>query len=167
MSTVLPRINCDDGYFISTDRSKLDIPQIHQWLSNDTYWARGRLLDVVALSIANSLPFGVYFQQAEQSVPEQVGFARAVTDYCLDFTRPYLILGTFAWIADFYISRPHRNRGLSHFLLDAIDKALRSELRVKRVILVTSDADKLYKKHGFETFTELEGGQKWMMLPVL
>jgi hypothetical protein len=44
-------------YILSTDRDKFDVVKIHQWLSTDTYWATGRCLEVVKVSIANSLPF--------------------------------------------------------------------------------------------------------------
>ena len=67
----------NDGlYYISTDRSKLDIPKIHEWMSTDCYWAIGRSFDTVSGSIEHSLPFGVYTSHSAQ-----IGFARVVTDY--------------------------------------------------------------------------------------
>jgi hypothetical protein len=62
-------------YTISTDRSRLNIGLIHDYLSNQTYWATGRAREVVERSIENSMPFGIY--QGD----EQVGFARILTDY--------------------------------------------------------------------------------------
>jgi len=47
-------------YLISTDRSRLNIELIHNFLSKTTYWAVGRARDVVQRSIKNSLSFGVY-----------------------------------------------------------------------------------------------------------
>src|ERR1051325_3929293 len=70
------------GYTISIDRSRLNLDLIHNYLSNESYWATGRAREVVERSIDNSLPFGIY--QGD----EQVGFARVVTDYA-----------TFAWVA--------------------------------------------------------------------
>ena len=74
------------GYVISTDRSRLNIDLIHDFLSKTSYWAIGRARDVVERSIYNSLSFGVYKGN------DQVGFARVVTDY-----------ETFAWIADVFV----------------------------------------------------------------
>ena len=45
-----------DEYLISTDRSRLNIELIHDYLSNTAYWATGRSREVVATSIENSLP---------------------------------------------------------------------------------------------------------------
>ena len=73
-------------YTISTDRSRLDIVLIHDFISNHSYWGTGRAREVVQRSIENSMAFGIY--QGEQ----QVGFARIVTDYA-----------TFAWVADVFI----------------------------------------------------------------
>src|SRR5882672_10009089 len=47
-------------YQISTDRSRLNLELIHDFLSHNTYWATGRSLEVVQRSIENSLPFGIY-----------------------------------------------------------------------------------------------------------
>lgn len=77
-------------YLISTKRDKLDIGLIHNFLSNESYWGRGRSFELVRKSIENSLPFGVYYQDT------MVGFARIVTDYA-----------TFAWIADVFILPEH------------------------------------------------------------
>jgi hypothetical protein len=46
-------------YQISTDRSRLNVDLIHNFLSNTSYWAAGRSREVVQRSIENSLPFGI------------------------------------------------------------------------------------------------------------
>jgi hypothetical protein len=79
-------------YTISTDRSKLNISIIHNYISNESYWGKGRSLEVVKKSIENSLPFGVYYKN------EMIGFARVLTDYA-----------TFAWVADVFILTKHRS----------------------------------------------------------
>ena len=71
-----------DGYILSTDASKLNIPLIHEWLSVHCHWAIGRSFEKVKGSIENSLPFGVYIRLPQGDGPEQVAFARVVTDYC-------------------------------------------------------------------------------------
>ena len=42
-------------YQISTDRSRLNLDLIHDFLSHKAYWATGRSLEVVERSIENSL----------------------------------------------------------------------------------------------------------------
>ena len=49
-----------DGYEISTDRSKLDIPFIHQYLSTASYWAQHIPIELVKKSIEGSVCFGLY-----------------------------------------------------------------------------------------------------------
>jgi len=92
-----------DDYEISTDPTRLDLDLIHNYLANESYWATGRAREVVARSIENSLPFGIY------RGAEQVGFARIVTDYA-----------TFAWVADVFVLPEHRGRGLSKWLMKVI-----------------------------------------------
>ena len=44
---------------ISTDRSRLDVELIYNFLSMTSYWAKGRSRALVEKSIENSLCFGV------------------------------------------------------------------------------------------------------------
>src|SRR3712207_4284091 len=90
-------------YAISTERSRLDLGAIHRYISEDSYWGKGRSLDVVRRAVENSLPFGIYKGE------ELVGFARVVTDYA-----------TFAWLADVFVLEAHRGRGLSKWLMEVI-----------------------------------------------
>ena len=57
----------EGDYQISTDKKRLDIPAIHDFLVN-AYWSKGRSLDVVRQSVEHSLCFGLYHQQG------QIGF---------------------------------------------------------------------------------------------
>jgi GNAT superfamily N-acetyltransferase len=92
-----------DEYEISTDQARLDFVMIHEYLSREAYWAKGRSMEVVKRSIANSFSFGIYKEG------KQVGFARVVTDYA-----------TFAWIADVFVLPPYRGQGLSKWLMELI-----------------------------------------------
>lgn len=133
-----------DGYVISTDRSRLNIDLIHDFLSNTTYWAVGRKRDVVERSIDNSLAFGVYKGN------DQVGFARVVTDYA-----------TFAWIADVFVLPEHRGQGLSKWLMDVM--LSHSQLQgFRRWVLATKDAHALYERFGF---IPLHRPERWMERP--
>jgi hypothetical protein len=45
---------------VSNDKSSLNIPLIHQFLSQESTWAKGIPLTTVQTSIAHSLCFGLY-----------------------------------------------------------------------------------------------------------
>jgi hypothetical protein len=94
ISTAL-EISRDDGYLLSTDRTKLDLNIICEWISTDCYWAIGRSHEVICGSIEHSLPFGLYTLESGSSSGDilsnsrendswkQIAFARVVTDYCI------------------------------------------------------------------------------------
>ena len=125
-------------YTISTDNSRLNIPLIHRYLSESSYWATERPLDVVERSIENSLCFGIYKDQ------EQVGFARVITDYA-----------TFAWLADVFVLENHRGHGLGKWLMDVI--IAHPDLQgFRRWVLATKDAHEL-RLHGIETSGTFHG----------
>lgn len=133
-----------DGYLISTDRSRLNIDLIHDFLSKTSYWAIDRARDVVKRSIDNSLSFGVYKGN------NQVGFARVVTDYA-----------TFGWIADVFVLPEHRGHGLSKWLMDVM--LSHSQLQgFRRWVLATKDAQSLYERFGF---ISLHRPERWMERP--
>ena len=128
-------------YIISTDRSRLDLNVIHNYLSNSSYWATGRSLETIKRSIENSLTFGLYKNE------RQIGFARIVTDYA-----------TFAWVADVFVLDSFRGQGLGTWLMEVI--LSHPELQgFRRWTLSTKDAHELYRKFGF---TELKRPERWM-----
>jgi len=126
------RIRRDDRYEIDTDRERLNVPRVHEWLTNDAYWALGRHPSVTEKAIAGSLCFGVY-----HPMTYQVGFARAVTDGA-----------TFAWLCDVYIARASRGLGLGTWLARTAHDHL-TELGLPRIVLATADAHEIYAKAGF------------------
>ena len=128
-------------YIISTDRARLDLSVIHDYLSNSSYWAKGRRLETVRRSIEHSLSFGLYKGE------RQIGFARVVTDYA-----------TFAWIADVFILDGFRGEGLGTWLMEVIIKHPQLQ-GFRRWTLSTKDAHELYRKFGF---TELTRPERWM-----
>lgn len=131
-------------YVISTDRSRLNVELIHDFLSKTAYWASGRTLEVVERSIENSLSFGIYKGN------NQVGFARVVTDYA-----------TFAWIADVFVLPEHRGQGLSKWLMEVI--LSHPQLQgFRRWVLATKDAHSLYTRFGF---IPLHRPERWMERP--
>ena len=120
-------------YKISTDKDKLDLIAIHDFLTNRSYWAIGRSFETVKRSIENSICFGVY-----DSSDKLVGFARVLTDYAV-----------FAYIMDVFILEDYRKQGIGKQLMSAIMQ--HSDLQcLKRIMLATNDAHELYEKYGFK-----------------
>ena len=118
-------------YTISTDRQRLDFDVIHDYLSNSSYWAKGRSRERVLRAIEQSIPLGLYHQGT------QVGFARVLTDYVV-----------LAFLADVFVLDSHRGKGLGTWLVEVATGL--PELRtIRRWLLGTRDAHGLYRKFGF------------------
>jgi GNAT superfamily N-acetyltransferase len=154
-------------FMISTDPARLDLDVIHGFLSN-CYWAKGIPREVVARSLEHSLCFGVYdganeksprlAKAARQGAPRhgapgkdgalaQVGFARVVSDYA-----------TVAYLGDVFVLESHRGRGLSKWMMECIVRhpALQN---LRRWILLTRDAHRLYAQFGF---TPVKAPERYM-----
>lgn len=135
-----------DEYTISTEPSRLDVSLIHDYLSNISYWASGRPLALVQRSLEHSLCFGMYKTSAVAG-PQQIGFARVVTDYA-----------TFAWLPDVFVLEAYRGQGLAKWLIEVI--VAHPELQgFRRWLLATRDAHELYRRFGF---SELNEPARWM-----
>lgn len=125
-------------FVISTDRERLDMDAIHEFLDQRSYWAAGRPRSVTERAFRNSLCFGLYAGQ------KQAGFARVVTDYA-----------TFAWVADVFVLEQWRGRGLSKWLMQVIVE--HPELQgLRRWVLTTKDGHGLYEKAGFAALDQPE-----------
>lgn len=136
----------EDEYEISADKNRLDLTMIHDFLANESYWAKGIPIKVMKKSIDNSLCFGVYHQG------RQVGFARVVTDYA-----------TTAYVGDVFILEPYRGRGLGKRLVKTIvDHPGLEDLRLW--FLGTRDAHDLYRKYGFKKIAETPAMQRLMAI---
>ena len=118
-------------FLISTDKSRLDVIAIHDFLSKHSGWSDNIPLERVRISIDNSLNFGVFYQG------RQIGFARIISDF-----------STIAYLGDVYILDEFRGHGLSKKLMDII-MAHPNLQGLRRWILLTSTADWLYEKYGF------------------
>jgi GNAT superfamily N-acetyltransferase len=118
----------NDSYFVSTDREKLDLPLIHEFLSIHAYWCLNIPFETFSRSVENSLCFGVY--QGDS----QVGFARIISDYA-----------TVAYLGDVFILPEHRGKGLSKLLIGDI-MTHPSLQGLRRWILLTRDAHALYRQ---------------------
>ena len=130
-------------FCISTNKEKLDLDAIHEFLSTKAYWCLDIPKKTVATAIQHSLCFGVYDNQT------QIGFARIITDF-----------STIAYLGDVYILEAYRGSGLSKWLMETIME--HPDLQgLRRWILLTGDAHELYRKFGW---TEIADATKWMEL---
>ena len=123
-------------FIISTHKSDLNIGFIHNYLCNESYWAKNIPFETVQKSIEGSCCFGLFVNE-EDSTPTQIGFARVVTDFA-----------TFGYLADVFIIENYRGQGLAKWLMNEIMNY--PELQgLRRWLLATKDAHGLYLKSGF------------------
>lgn len=119
-------------YELSTDKGRLDLAFIHDFLADRSYWAGDIPFEVMKRSIENALCFGVYHQD------RQIGFARVITDFA-----------TTAYVGDVFISEPHRGKGLGKWIIEVILR--HPDLQGLRLwFLGTRDAHGLYERYGFK-----------------
>jgi GNAT superfamily N-acetyltransferase len=117
-------------FIVSTDRSRID-QSAALALLRTTFWAAGMDPAVLARAIANSVCFGVYHGEV------LVGFGRVVTD-----------LSTYAYWTDVVIADRYRGQGVGRWLSECM-LAHPDLQRLRRVALLTRDAEALYAGVGF------------------
>ncbi|WP_133726710.1 GNAT family N-acetyltransferase [Nesterenkonia aurantiaca] len=126
-------------FSIDTDLSRIELDQVHQWLSTDAFWAMGRSRQTVQQAAEGSLNFGAF-----DSEGTLCAYARVVTDQA-----------TFAWLCDVYVDRSYRGRGIGFLISRAVLNEL-APMNLKRVMLSTLDAHGLYEQVGFKAFPNPE-----------
>lgn len=126
-------------YFVSDDKSLLDTEMIIDYLSNRSYWAKGRTSETMETAIQNSFCFGVYTASGQQ-----IAFARVVSD-----------LAVLAWLMDVFVLEEYRGQGIGKMLIGEIFNHP-SFKNLKRWALATSDAHDLYRKFGFTDWVKPE-----------
>jgi GNAT superfamily N-acetyltransferase len=120
-----------DGFELDDDPERLDVDAIHRFLSTEAYWALGRTRVLVEQTIAGSARVVGLYREGRQ-----LGFARVVSDGVW-----------FAYLADVYIAREARGRGLGVELVrEAVDNGPHASCAW---VLHTDDAQSLYAKLGF------------------
>ena len=125
-------------FFITTDKTKMDVAAIHDFLSKYSGWSDNIPFDKVKISIENSLNFGLFHNE------KQIGFARVISDF-----------STIAYLGDIYILDNYRGQGLSKKLIESV--MTHPNLQgLRRWILLTSTADWLYEKYGFNKLPKPE-----------
>jgi GNAT superfamily N-acetyltransferase len=120
-----------DGYELDDDPARVDVDAVHDYLANESYWAEGRSRETVERLVREATRVvGVYYEGS------QVGFARAFSDGC-----------ALAYLADVYMLREHRGRGLGVELVREMVE--NGRLADVKWVLHTSDAHDLYRRFGF------------------
>ncbi|MDH6237110.1 GNAT family N-acetyltransferase [Cryobacterium sp. CG_9.6] len=127
-----------ERYFFSADVSRVDRSRVHQWLSEQSYWAQGRSREMQDAAIDASRNYGVY----DSGTGEQVAYGRVVTDGI-----------TFAWFCDVFVCTEARGLGIGKMLTAGVVEDL-EPLGLKRVLLSTGDAHGLYAQYGFAPLAE-------------
>jgi ribosomal protein S18 acetylase RimI-like enzyme len=121
----------DDGFELDDDPARVDVDELHRFLSTESYWAKGRPRETVELLVRESRRIvGLYRGD------RLVGFCRAVTDGV-----------TVVYLADVYVLPEFRGRGLGVELLREMIE--RGPYADRKWILHTEDAHGLYEKFGF------------------
>ena len=115
---------------ISLDAAEFDVAQIHKYLSEESYWARGLSRAVFDKALRHSLCFGGFLDDT------QVAFARVITDRA-----------TFANLRDVFVFPAYRGRGYGIATVQAV--MTHPELREVLFTLGTNDAHGLYERVGF------------------
>jgi GNAT superfamily N-acetyltransferase len=133
-----------DGYWVSDDPALIDVDLVHDWISGESYWAKGRQRDVMARSIEHSLVLGLYTDDGRQA-----GFARYVTDRA-----------TFAWLCDVFVADGHRGGGAGSFLVETA--VGHPDVAGIRQLLMANPGRSLYRRYGFGDLLKPE---RWMERP--
>ena len=120
------------GYELDDDRSRVDLDEVHRFISEQSYWAAGRGRDAMRGLIERAdRVVGLFHGDA------QVGFSRTVD--APDAGLSYL--------ADVYVLPTHRGKGLGVELVRfSVDEG---PFAAGRWVLHTKDAHELYAKFGF------------------
>ena len=125
---------------LSTDRRRLDHSAVLALLRT-AYWGGSLTPEALARAIDNSVCFGVFDGQT------LIAFGRAVTD-----------LATYAYWTDVVVSDVYRRQGIGRWLSETM--LAHPQLQgLRRVSLLTRDAESLYAQLGFR---EGAGSLKYM-----
>ncbi|WP_168790313.1 GNAT family N-acetyltransferase [Paraburkholderia aromaticivorans] len=115
----------------SNDKAALDMEMVYTFLSQETPWAKGMPRETFKRAAAGSLCFGGYIDG------KQIAFARLITDEA-----------TFAYLCDVFVLPDYRGNGYASALMKHVF-ASPSLQGLRRIVLVTTDAHRVYEPHGF------------------
>jgi len=120
-----------NGFELDDDPARVDVDAVHRYLSEESYWAKGRSRETVERLLREATRVvGLYHDG------RQVGFARAFSDGV-----------ALAYLADVYVLPEHRRRGLGVELVrEMVENGPLSHVRW---VLHTRDAHALYRRYRF------------------
>ena len=125
------RRDLGEGIELDDDAGRVDVEAVHDFLANESYWAKGRPREVVERLVQEAQRVvGVY------DGDRQIGFARAFTDGV-----------SLVYLADVYVLPEYRGRGLGVELVrEMVENGPYAGIRW---VLHTRDAYELYRKFRF------------------
>lgn len=119
------------GLVLDDDKARVDVAEVHRWLSEEAYWAKGRARRLQEQLVRDAQRVvGLY------DGGRQIGFARAFTDGA-----------SFVYLADVYVLEEHRGSGLGVELVREIVE--NGPYADRTWVLHTRDAAGLYERFGF------------------
>jgi ribosomal protein S18 acetylase RimI-like enzyme len=125
-----------DGFELDDDKARIDLIDVHRFLSEDAYWSLGRSFEMQQRLVAEAARVvGLYHAS------KQIGFCRAATDG-----------NSFVYLADVYVLPEFRGRRLGEELVREMVE--NGPLANFRWLLHTKDAHALYRKFGFSDPSE-------------
>jgi len=130
-------------HIFSADPARIDTERVLRWLSEESYWAKGRTREKHEAAMAGSRNYGIY----DEATGAQLAYARVVTDGAF-----------FAWLCDVFVDESMRGRGVGTALIGGVIDDL-EPLGLTRILLATADAQDVYRPFGF---TELGDDLAWM-----
>jgi ribosomal protein S18 acetylase RimI-like enzyme len=131
------KTNHCEGYDITYDQTRFDASQLLP-LYAQTYWANQRPLVTIEKSLKHSLVYVAFYEN------KPVAMLRMITDYT-----------TFAYLCDVVVDESHRGKGLGKMILN--EAFGRDDVKsLRRISLLTQDAQGLYQQYGFENIEHPE-----------
>jgi GNAT superfamily N-acetyltransferase len=126
------RRRLEGGFELDDDPGRIDLDEVHRFLSQESYWAKGRARDVQAeMNQRASRLVGLYHDG------RQIGFTRTS---CVEGM-------PVAYLYDVYVLPEYRGQSLGEELVrETVD---RGPFAGHRWLLDTDDAHDFYEKFGF------------------
>ena len=136
------------GITVSDKSEDVDFEFVYRFLSGESIWADGIGRETQQRAIDYSLCFSAFHDR------QQVGFARAVTDYA-----------TFVWIDDVFVDAEMRRSGVAKLLIQTVvDHPSLVSVASWWLSSSTPNARALFEQYGFEV-PERQRIAKWMGRP--
>lgn len=138
-----------DEFVISDDRSLIEFDMVYCFITEESYWGKERSREGMSEALNRSvLCFGMFID--ERGMHKQIGFARVAGDNAY-----------FGLLADVFILKEYRGRGLGKWLIHTI--AHHPDVsKLRKFILYTNTPD-FYRHNDFDLYDQ-SGVAKFMEL---